>query len=74
MFLTDLNVARDHNVAFIISPLFIGVTSFVYIDVILEELLPSSITNSKLLSVISDVPFREFDQSINQCSEPHFVP
>ena len=55
--------------AFIISPLFIGVTSFVYIDVILEELLSPSITNSKLPAVIRDAPFPEFDQSINQCSE-----
>ena len=66
LFLTDLNVARDHNVAFIISPLFLGVTSFVYIDVILEELLSPSITNSKLPAVIRDAPFPEFDQSINQ--------
>jgi len=39
--------------------------SYVYIDVILEELFSSSITNSKLPAVISD-PFPEFDQSINQ--------
>ena len=31
---TDLNVARDYNVAFIITPLFIGVTIHVYIDVL----------------------------------------
>ena len=61
-----LNVARDHNVDFIISPLFIGVTSFVYIDVTLEELLSPSITNLKLPAVIRDAPFPEFDQSINQ--------
>ena len=65
---TDLNVIRDHNVAFIITPLLQEVTSFlsfVYIDVILEE-LSSSITNSKLSTVTSDEPFPEFDQSINQ--------
>ena len=27
----------------------------------------------KTPTVISDAPFLEFDQSINQCSEPHFV-
>jgi len=31
---TDLNVVRDHNVAFIITPLFLEVTIHVYIDVI----------------------------------------
>ena len=31
---TDLSVIRDHNVAFIITPLFIGVTIHVYIDVL----------------------------------------
>jgi len=62
----DLNVARDHNVAFIITPLFIGVTSFVYIDVILEELLSSSITNSKLPLSLVMLLFPEFDYSINQ--------
>jgi len=48
---------------------------YVYIDVILEEIFSSSITNSKLFTVISDDPFRNsIIQSINQCSdEPHFV-
>ena len=62
--------------AFIITPLIQEVTSYVYIDVILEELVSSSITNSKLSTVISDAPFsgiRLINQSINQCSEPHFV-
>ena len=53
--------------AFIFTPLLQEVTSYVYIDVILEELF-SSITNSKLPAVISDAPFygiRSINQSIS---------
>jgi len=63
---TDLNVARDHNVAFIITPLFIGVTIHVYFDVLTWRTVFFFSNNSKLLTVISDAPFPEFDQSINQ--------
>ena len=73
---TDLNVARDHNVAFISLLLPFGGNFYVYIDVILEEIFSPFITNSKLSTVISDAPFfrNSIIQSINPCSdEPHFV-
>jgi len=70
----DPNVIRDHNVAFIFIPLLQEVTSYVYIDVILEELFSSFITNSKLSLLLEMLLFRNsINQSINQCSEPHFV-
>jgi len=63
---TDLSVIRDHNVAFVITPLFVGVTIHVYIDVLTWRTAFFFTTNSKLFSVIRDAPFPEFDQSINQ--------
>ena len=71
---TDLSVIRDRNVAFIITSPFIGVTIHVYINVLTWRTTFFFTTNSKHPLLLVMLLFRNsINQSINQCSEPHFV-